>query len=337
VAGPGPKLAGPGTGRGKVATSLSAPPGPPRAVHIRMTLARQVIPKQTHLVTRRCTQRQMLLRPEPAVDQIFEYCLGVAAERYGITLHAFVVMSNHEHLVVRDNAGNFPEFLAYHHKLVAKAMNRHRKRRENFWAAEQPNAVRLVEANDRFDKLVYLLANPVAGDLVDRVTDWPGATSFPLHLSGRSKVVKRPRVFFRAKGTMPTEVTLRLERPDGFDELTEDEWIEKLRAAVHAAETRARRVRRESGKGILGRKAILRARPTDVPKQQERRSTLRPCIACRNRELRALLLDALRAFRAARREAAAQMLAGVGGVLFPYGTYRVRGFFTTKPPPRALA
>jgi hypothetical protein len=88
-----------------------------------MTVARQVIPGRTYLISRRCTQRQMLLRPEPLVEQIYLYCLGEAVDRFGVSLHGFKAMSNHQHAVIRDNRGNFPDFLAHFHKLVAKAMN----------------------------------------------------------------------------------------------------------------------------------------------------------------------------------------------------------------------
>lgn len=118
--------------------------------------ARQVIAGQTYLMTRRCTQRQFLLRPDRVVEDVVLYCLAVAAERFKIEVNGFIAMSNHQHLVIRDMLGNFPDFLAYHNKLVAKALNVHRNRRENFWATEQPNAVHLVEPEDRFAKLVYL-------------------------------------------------------------------------------------------------------------------------------------------------------------------------------------
>src|SRR4051794_23348569 len=81
-----------------------------------MTLARQVVAGRTYLISRRCTQRQFLLRPEGMVEQIYLYCLGEAAQRYGITVHGFIAMSNHQHLLVRDNQANFPEFLAHLHK-----------------------------------------------------------------------------------------------------------------------------------------------------------------------------------------------------------------------------
>lgn len=296
-----------------------------------MTLPRQVIAGRTYLISRRCTQRQMLLRPEPLVEQIYLYCLGEAAQRYDVTIHGFVAMSNHQHLVVRDNQANFPEFLAHLHKMISKAMNSLRGRWENFWAAEQPNAVYLVEPADRFDKLVYLLANPVAAHLVEHVTDWPGACSFGLSLSGRTKTVQRPRGFFRANGRMPDEVTLRIERPEGFESLSEDEWVSKLRDAVRLEETRAREERAERGFGVLGRKTVLRAEPTDSPTTREPRRSLRPQVACLNEQRRIHELQLLLEFRRERHDALVRALNGELDVVFPRGTYRIRGWFVTAP------
>src|SRR5581483_3035816 len=125
-----------------------------------------------------------LMRPDPRVEEIFLYCLGEAAERYAVTLHGWMALSNHEHLVIRDNRGNFPEFLAHLHKMLAKCLNTHWGRWENLFATEQANAVWLVEASDRFDKLLYLLLNPVEDLLVDRVGDWPGACCLQQLLTG---------------------------------------------------------------------------------------------------------------------------------------------------------
>lgn len=302
-----------------------------------MTVARQVVAGRTYLMTRRCTQRQLLLRPDACVKQIYLYCLGEAAQRYDITLHGFNALSNHQHLVVRDNRGNFPEFLAHFDKMIAKAMNARLGRWENFWATEQANAVYLVESADRFAKLVYLLANPVADHLVDRISDWPGACSHGLSLSGRTLTVQRPRGFFRPNGKMPDEVTLRIERPDGFEDLSDAEWITKLQDALRVEEDRAREERRIAGRGVLGRKAVLRAEPTDRPRTVEPRRGLRPHVACLDESRRVLELTALVAFRIMRRAAVDRTLAGERDVVFPFGTYRVRGFFRTADAPLALS
>ncbi|MBK6849276.1 MAG: hypothetical protein IPG96_17695 [Proteobacteria bacterium] len=76
-----------------------------------MSLPRPVIAGETVMITRRCTQRQFLLRPSAAVNRILGYCLAVAAERYGLRLHAFCAMSNHLHVVATDVHGNPPGVL----------------------------------------------------------------------------------------------------------------------------------------------------------------------------------------------------------------------------------
>jgi putative transposase len=304
---------------------------------VEMTLARQVLAGRITLVSRRCTQRQLLLRPDEQVEQLFLYCLGEAAERYGVTLYGWIAMSNHEHLIVRDNHGNLPEFIGHLHKMLAKAMNARLGRWENFWASEQANVVWLVAPADAFDKLVYLLANPVAADLVEHVRDWPGASSFEQHLSGRPKTVRRPRGFFRDGGPMPEQVTLRAERLDGFESLTDADWSARIAVAVRDAEEGARRKRAGKGQRVLGRKAVLRALPTDTPKTIVARRGLRPCVACHEPARRQRALVALVAFREKRKAALIRHLAGERDVLFPHGTYRVRGIFVCAPPPSDLA
>jgi REP element-mobilizing transposase RayT len=75
-----------------------------------MSAPRQVLPGAIYLVTRRCTQRQFLLRPSRIANGVFLYVLALAAERYRILVHAFCVLSNHYHLVVSDLGANLSAF-----------------------------------------------------------------------------------------------------------------------------------------------------------------------------------------------------------------------------------
>ena len=45
-----------------------------------MTLPREVIPERFYMVTRRCTQRLFLLRPDSETNNVFLYCLAEAAQ-----------------------------------------------------------------------------------------------------------------------------------------------------------------------------------------------------------------------------------------------------------------
>jgi REP element-mobilizing transposase RayT len=108
------------------------------------------------------------------VNRLFCYVLAVAAERYGLLVHAFCVLSNHYHLVVTDPRARLPEFQRYLDGLVARATNCCLGRWESFWDPDSYSAVRLESATDVLDKIVYVLANPVAAGLVRHGSEWPG-------------------------------------------------------------------------------------------------------------------------------------------------------------------
>src|SRR5262245_6742622 len=88
-----------------------------------MTAPRQVLPDRTYFLTRRCTQREFLLRPDAITTGIFLYCLAIAAKVFSIELIAWCAMSNHWHGIVYDPLGRLPAFLEHFHKLTAKALN----------------------------------------------------------------------------------------------------------------------------------------------------------------------------------------------------------------------
>jgi REP element-mobilizing transposase RayT len=89
----------------------------PRPVaRVDITLPRQIIPGSTYFVTRRCTQRCFLLKPKALTNQIFLYCIAVAAQETGIIIHAACVMSNHWHAIVTDPDGRIADFYGWVHK-----------------------------------------------------------------------------------------------------------------------------------------------------------------------------------------------------------------------------
>src|SRR5678815_1571358 len=141
-------------------------------------LPRQVLPRRFYLVTRRCTQRQFLLRPDPETNNAFTYALIEAAQRTQIEVLLPCAMSNHYHAVIFDRFGRYPEFIEHFHKLLARSQNALRGRWENFWAPGQASVVRLVDRHDVLAKLVYVATNPVKDYLVERVHHWPGVNTF---------------------------------------------------------------------------------------------------------------------------------------------------------------
>ena len=287
-----------------------------------MSQVRPILPGRIYLVTRRCSQRQFLLRPDEKTNQAFLYCLGEAAQRFGIELVGWLAMSNHYHAVVHDPLGRLPDFACHFHQMLAKCLNVRWSRWENLWSTEPPTYTLLVDPADVLEKLLYTLTNPVVDHLVDSVAHWPGASSWSL-LDGNALVVRRPKFFFREAGVMPETITLKTIVAPGFDD-TREAWTTRLRETVLARELEVRARLRAAGGRILGRKAVRDASAFDRPSTSEPRRNLRPFIACKNRRRRVGALDALRRFRAAYREARCRLVDGLRDVLFPAGTFGLR-------------
>jgi putative transposase len=291
-----------------------------------VSIAREVLPGQTYMITRRCTQRQYLMRPDRETNNAFIYCLAVAAVRHRIEVLFTAAMSNHHHTGIYDPEGNYPAFLEHFHKLFAKCQNALRGRWENFWSSEQTSVVRLAEPGDVLDKMTYALTNPVKDRLVERAHHWPGVTSLDATLRGRELTASRPKHFFREEGAMPETVSLSFCRPAGFKHLSAAAFAELVSARIRQAEESVLAERRRTGARVIGRRAILAQRCTDRPASREPRRNLNPRVAARNKWSRIEALLRNQAFGAAYAAARLAFISGLRDALFPSGTYWLRRF-----------
>ena len=291
-----------------------------------MSIPRDVVPGRTYMITRRCTQRQFLMRPDDRTNNAFVYCLGVAAQRHGIRILFTAAMSNHHHTGIEDPDGNYPAFLEHFHKLFAKCQNSLRGRWENFWSSEQTSVVRLVDPADIIEKMVYALTNPVKDGLVDKAHHWPGTSSLNALRHGRPLVASRPRHFFRDDGPMPDTVTLHFARPAGFEELADTEFTAMVETHIRTVEEAAALERARTGFQVLGRRGVLDQKWSDRPASREPRRELDPRVAARSKWSRIEAMLRNRVFRDAYARARELLLAGQRDVLFPAGTYWLRRF-----------
>ena len=283
-----------------------------------MTAPRQVTPGSIYLVTRRCTQRQFLLKPSRAVNEVFLYILALAAQRYQIRIHAYCVLSNHSHLVLSDPHARLPAFQQFLDGIVAKALNAFHGRWENFWAPDTYSAVILANTSDILDKLTYVLANPVAAGLVPHGRQWPGLWSAP-ELIGTAVDVRRPDFFFGPNSTLPEKVTLHISRPPGFQS------TEALRRDLASSlAEREKRAARKHGGRFLGVATVLAQDPTGRPRSSEPRRGLNPRVAARDKWKRIELLQRFISFLRAYHTAWLALRAGCPRVIFPFGTYHLR-------------
>ena len=291
-----------------------------------MSLPREVLPGQTYMITRRCTQRQFLMRPDKETNNAFVYCLAEAATRFRIEVLFTAAMSNHHHTGIYDPEGNYPAFIEHFHKLFAKCQNALRGRWENFWSSEQTSVVRLVDPTDVVEKMTYALTNPVKDGLVERAHHWPGVSSLESLKHGSPMVASRPKHFFREDGTMPESVSLAFAKPRGFEQLSTPEFAALVLARVRQVEELAAVERRREGTRVLGRKAVLGQRWSQRPASREPRRELSPRVAARSMWSRIEAIMRNKAFRDAYLQARALFIKGARHVLFPAGTYWLRRF-----------
>jgi REP element-mobilizing transposase RayT len=289
-----------------------------------MTAPRQILPGTTYLVTRRCSQRQFLLRPSSVTNETYGFILAVAAKRFGIEIHAFCVMSNHALLVLTDPEARLPAFSRYLDSLVARALNPTLRRRENFWAPSSYSAVALQGPSDVVDKVAYLLANPVAAGLVRRGRMWPGLWSEPAQMGAGALEFKRPAHFFRKKGAkaLPERASLELAVPQGIG--TREQFRRAVSDSLQEREEEAAAGLAADGRGFLGVRRVLVQRPTGDPPRPEPRRGLNPRVACRDTGRRIEALGRLVEFLRDHRQAFVQWRAGARCVVFPAGTYLMR-------------
>ncbi len=287
-----------------------------------MTAPRQILPGTTYLLTRRCSERRLFLRPSEETNQLFLYVLGVAAQRHRVQVHVAGVLSNHYHLLATDPFTELPRFMQYLDSLVVRATNSSIGHWEGFWSSDGSySAVTPVSPDDTVGKGAYILANPVAAGLVQHGREWPGVWTPPEQF-GTTLRVKRPDWFFSKDGDMPEEVALTLTAPPSSASV--EEFRDRVAAATGSLEAEHRREAQAQQRRFLGRVRVLAQSPCARPAPGEPRRGLNPRVAARDKWKRIEALARLESFLSDYLTALTKYRAGKRDAVFPRGTYLLR-------------
>ena len=280
---------------------------------------------RTYLVTRRVRDRTHLFRPDPAISQIFLYCLFVTAEQIGIQVHAAVLMGNHLHLVVTDPTGHLSVFLARFHRLVAKCTQALRGWRGTVFEDTDCSVVALLSPEAIVQEIAYVVGNPVQAQLVERWQDWPGVNSWLDKAGKRWPRVAKPTVYFRKRNRRyPAAVTPLFSMPQTLTQTYGERGARSaVRREIRQIERQALTTRSLSGRAIVGARQVCAGSTRARPRTVEQSNQLSPHFAV-GRGQRSLYRRAameLKAFRDAYRKAYSQWRRGDRDVCFPPGTF----------------
>ena len=289
--------------------------------------------RETLLITRRCIGRQFLLRADRDANQIFLYCLAVAAKQHGIEVHAVVVMSNHFHLVVTDHFGKRSFFTRDLVRNLAKCIQALRGTRGGVFDKSQANFTRLLTDQAVIEKCAYTIVNPVAEGLVSSPNKWPGVSVDVDDIGRRTFHIKRPNYYCRKSSpTWPEEITLEVTVPPDHEPR---DFRRALRAEVREQQEVARDKVRASGKRFLGRQRVLDTSPYKRAKSYEDFGTCVPTFATGKgyRDAFKQAATELKVFRAMYRDAIKRWKQGIKDTLFPEGTWWMAEFHQVRTVP----
>jgi hypothetical protein len=288
-----------------------------------MTQPRTVLPGTTVMITRRTLRRTHLFRPDAELTQLYLYVLAFVAKRYAIDVHAVVLMSTHEHLIVTDTRGTLPLFTRELHRLVALGVKVLRKWEGAVWDHERPSVVHLQTPEAILEKLAYVMANPVAAGLVRFAKDWCGVQTLPDQLGCAQLVATRPGFYFDKDNPLwPEQTSLDLVMPK-IPGMTDAEIRSAVGIELAEREQQMQVNVRANRRTFMGADRVRKASPYDRATRWEPLRGRNPQFAVGRNQRPAFVaaVTALRAFRRAYREALDRWRSGVRSVCFPAGTW----------------
>ncbi len=283
--------------------------------------------ESVYFVTARTQQSRLLLRPSSEVNELVGGVLARAVELYQIELFAFVVTSNHIHLLLRAPTGNLPFFMKYLLGNIATKVGRIVGWRGKFWGRRY-SAEPVLDDGALVGRLQYILAHGVKERLVRRCSEWPGLSALPQLLGNARRVFRWFNWTKRwsARGSATSEsgrldarwtevVTLTLTPLPCWAELTDEERrcrVDTLVAAIEAA--------CPPNAPVLGPKRVCQQSPHARPVETKR--TPRPWCHSTSLQLRQDFLAVYREFICVFRKASVLWRSGATDVLFPIHSFK---------------
>ena len=279
-------------------------------------------------VTLRTVQGRFLLRPSTRLNAVVIGVIGRAQRKYGMKIHALVVLSNHAHLALSpESPQQLAAFMGFVAGNIAREVGRLHGWREKFWSRRYRAIVVSPEEEAQIERLAYVLANAVKEGLVEQPHHWPGVHCSRALVTGS---VIEGTWFDR---TAEYEARRRGE-VTGSRQFAEQEQVQfspipcwsglapaayRRRVAELIATAAAGAKRQRGTPTVLGKRAILAQHPHAAPLHCDRSPA--PLFHAASKAIRTMLRTAYYEFVAAFRQAALRLRRGDRLVRFPAGAF----------------
>jgi putative transposase len=272
----------------KVKNIATKSPKRPKLVRQQLTRKEVIMPSVIrmhpidglHFITNRTEHEMFMMHPSNKTKHIILTWLGRALQKNtGIRVYAFIFLSNHYHMLLKDEKGELAEFMSYFQGNVALNINKKLGRKGNFWSRRYHDLL-LGGTEEFWNRYCYIACNAVKAGLVSSASMWPGENSLKYVLSNKKIKVSalRQSDYGEAsrfgkkvdKKDFEENIEFELAIPPDFEGKPHEELVEYVKALVEVGENKYKKER--CGKPFLGLAKIMKQTPQDIPKKVARKN-----------------------------------------------------------------
>lgn len=215
-----------------------------------------------HVVQRGNNRGQVFFRPGDA--QVYLGWLQEAVEKHRVAVHAYVLMTNHIHLLVSpETAHDLPRAMRYVNWRYSRYANDSQERTGSIW--EGRYRASLIEADSYFFACMrYIELNPVRAGLAKHPRDYRWS-SYKANAEGKTDAIMTPHALYAALGD--TDDARAAAYRSLFDGTLPEDTLGAIRGAINGgwplgAESFTALVSRHAGQSMRRKRHV---RPNLVP------------------------------------------------------------------------
>lgn len=192
-------------------------------------LGRYFLPSQILHVIQRGNNREPTFFADVDYRRYLEWLAEAAAE-YGCSIHAYVLMTNHVHLLVTPaSAEALPRTMQSLGRRYVRYVNREYRRTGTLWEGRYRACP--IDGDEHFFTCCrYIELNPVRAGMVRHPREYAWS-SYRAHADGKPDPLAAEPAIFRRLGT--TDKERRKNYRNLFRQALDEQWLASLRAATN--------------------------------------------------------------------------------------------------------